>query len=148
MTTVKFLSYQSDWYCTVKVEKEQESFIQHRLDKTKTLWYMFYYVTVQVCLMQKASELRFYWSNRYYKGIIVHQGASYGGICSSRSSRFTAYATITHNKQTSLTWKPMLHSLLWYFLMGVCMFARTTSKDALAVKVTFSGFPRFLPALH
>lgn len=86
--------------------------------------------------------------NRCYTCSIVHRGMSYGGICSSRLFRFTAYTTITPNKQTSLTWKPMPHSLLWYFLMGVCMFARTTGKDALAVKVTFSGFPRFLPALH
>lgn len=103
----------------------------------------FYCVTVQVCLMQKAREQCFYWSNRYYTDIIAHQGTSYGEIHSSRSLRFTAHTTITHNKQTSLTWKPTLRSPLWYFLMGVRMPARTAGKDALAVKVTFSGFPRF-----
>lgn len=144
MMTVKFF-YHISLTNTVQLKWKRNRNHSYRLDNTKI---QIYYVTVQVCLMQKASELCFYWSNRYYTGIIVHQGTSYGGICSSRSFRFTAYATITHNKQTSLTWKPMLHSLLWYFLMGVCMFARTTSKDALAVKVTFSGFPRFLPALH
>lgn len=72
----------------------------------------FHCVTAQVCLMQKAEEQCFYRSNRYYTDIIAHQGASYSEIHSSRSLRFTAHATITHNKQTSLTWKPTLRSPL------------------------------------
>lgn len=89
-----FLSYQCESKQTVK------PFIQSRLDNTKIVWYMFYCVTVQVCLMQKASEECFYWSNRYYTGIIAHEGTSYGGIHSSRSLRFTAYKTKTP-QQTS-----------------------------------------------
>lgn len=113
---------------------------------------MFYCAAVQV--PQSASHAKGQWTtffiglNRCYTCSIVHWGTSCGEIRSSRLFRFTACTTITANKQTSLTWKPMPHSLLWYFLMGVCMFARTTGKDALAVKVTFNGFPRFLPALH
>lgn len=57
-----------------------------------------------------------------------------------------------HNNNAQQTNKP-LHgnlcspprlpaaSLLWYFLVGVCTSARTSSKDAVAVKVTLDSLP-------
>lgn len=122
-------------YCTVKGTKGEWTF----------LW-NFYYVTVPVCHCKKPVSI-FYLSSRYYTGIITQQGRCYGRIRSSRSHRFTAHTTITGDKQTSLTWKPMLRSLLSWFLVGVCICARATGKDALAVKVTFNGFARFFTCI-
>lgn len=95
MVTVKLLSYRAELHCTVKVKHKD------------------YVIHVLLChSAQQAGELCFYWPNRYYTGIISLKGTSYGRIWSSRSFRFAAHTTITHNKQTSLTWKPMLHSRL------------------------------------